>query len=55
MDYGKVSVIVPLYKVEPYLDRCVQSIVNQTYKNLEIILVDDGLLSGHVRRMVREG
>ena len=42
MDYGKVSVIVPIYKVEPYLDCCVQSIVNQTYKNLEIILVDDG-------------
>lgn len=37
-----ISVIVPVYKVEPYLDRCVESIVNQTYKDLEIILVDDG-------------
>lgn len=37
-----ISVIVPVYKVEPYLDACVQSIVNQTYRNLEIILVDDG-------------
>ena len=37
-----ISVIVPVYKVEPYLDKCVQSIVDQTYKNLEIILVDDG-------------
>lgn len=37
-----VSVIVPIYKVENYLDKCVESIVNQTYKNLEIILVDDG-------------
>lgn len=37
-----ISVIVPVYKVEPYLDRCIQSIVNQTYPNLEIILVDDG-------------
>ena len=37
-----ISIIVPVYKVESYLDRCVQSIVNQTYKNLEIILVDDG-------------
>ena len=37
-----ISVIVPVYKVEPYLDRCVQSIVEQTYTNLEIILVDDG-------------
>lgn len=37
-----ISVIVPVYKVESYLDRCVQSIVDQTYKKLEIILVDDG-------------
>lgn len=37
-----ISVIVPVYKVEPYLDCCVASIVAQTYKNLEIILVDDG-------------
>ena len=37
-----LSVIVPVYKVEAYLDRCVESIVGQTYKNLEIILVDDG-------------
>ena len=38
----KISVIVPVYKVEKYLERCVDSIINQTYKNLEIILVDDG-------------
>ena len=37
-----ISVIVPIYKVEDYLKRCVESIRNQTYKNLEIILVDDG-------------
>lgn len=37
-----ISVIVPIYKVESYLDRCVRSIVEQTYENLEIILVDDG-------------
>lgn len=37
-----VSVIVPIYKVEDYLDECVKSIVGQTYKNIEIILVDDG-------------
>ena len=37
-----ISVIVPVYKVEQYLDKCVESIVNQTYRNLEIILVDDG-------------
>ena len=37
-----VSVIVPVYKVENYIERCVDSIINQTYKNIEIILVDDG-------------
>ena len=37
-----ISVIVPIYKVEGYLDKCVRSIVEQTYTNLEIILVDDG-------------
>ena len=37
-----ISIIVPVYKVEKYLDRCLESIVNQTYTNLEIILVDDG-------------
>ena len=38
----KISIIVPVYKVEKYLVRCVDSIVHQTYENLEIILVDDG-------------
>lgn len=37
-----ISIIVPIYKVEPYLRRCLDSIVNQTYTNSEIILVDDG-------------
>ena len=37
-----ISIIVPAYKVEPYLDRCIRSIAEQTYTNLEIILVDDG-------------
>ena len=37
-----ISVIVPVYKTEAYLDRCVESIVEQSYENLEIILVDDG-------------
>lgn len=42
MENTLISVIVPVYKAEKYLDRCVESIVSQTYKNLEIILVDDG-------------
>ena len=37
-----ISVIIPVYRVEKYLDECVQSVVSQTYTNLEIILVDDG-------------
>lgn len=37
-----ISIIVPVYKVEKYLKRCILSITNQTYENLEIILVDDG-------------
>ncbi len=39
---NKVSVIIPVYNVERYIDKCVESVVNQTYKNLEIILVNDG-------------
>lgn len=42
MRKGVISVVVPIFNVEKYLDRCIHSIVNQSYQNLEIILVDDG-------------
>lgn len=38
----KVTVVLPIYNLEKYLNRCIQSVVNQSYNNLEIILVDDG-------------
>ena len=41
-DLPMISVIVPAYNIEQYLPRCLDSLVNQTYKNLEILLVDDG-------------
>lgn len=42
----KVSIIVPVYQVKEYIDECVQSLLNQTYTNLEILLVDDGSTDG---------
>ncbi|MBR5597747.1 MAG: glycosyltransferase family 2 protein [Lachnospiraceae bacterium] len=42
----KVSIIVPVYNVEQYLEQCVESILQQTYKNLDIVLVDDGSKDG---------
>lgn len=38
----KISIIVPVYNVEVYIEKCIDSLINQTYKNIEIILVDDG-------------
>ena len=37
-----VGIIIPIYNVEPYLRECLDSVINQTYKNLQIVLVDDG-------------
>lgn len=41
-EHSLISVIVPIYKVQDYLDECIESIINQTYSNIEVILVDDG-------------
>lgn len=38
----KISIIVPIYNVEEYIEKCIDSLINQTYKNIEIVLVDDG-------------
>lgn len=38
----KISIIIPIYNVEPYIRKCLDSVINQTYKNLEIICIDDG-------------
>jgi len=42
MNHKLVSIIVPVYNVEKYIEQCINSIVNQTYRNLEIIFVNDG-------------
>ena len=46
MEKPLLSVIVPVYKVEKFLPRCLRSLVSQTYENLEILLVDDGSPDG---------
>lgn len=49
MNQPVVTIVLPVYNVEKYLDRCIESLVNQTHKNLEIILVDDRSLDGSGR------
>ena len=42
MEKELISIIVPVYNVENYLERCLQSLINQTYKNIEIVCINDG-------------
>ena len=44
--YGKVSIVVPVYNCEKYIERCIQSLIGQTYQDIEIIVVDDGSTDG---------
>ncbi len=50
----KLSVIIPVYNVENYLKRCLDSVINQTYKDLEIIVVNDGSTDSSLEIMFRE-
>ena len=42
MQSDLISIIIPVYRVEKYLKKCIESVINQSYKNLEIILINDG-------------
>ena len=46
MDNQKLSIIVPVYNIAPYLDECLASLCGQTYENVEIICIDDGSSDG---------
>ena len=50
-DFGKVSLIIPVYNAEDYIDECLDSLVNQTYKNLEIICINDGSSDSSVKHI----
>lgn len=45
----KVSIIIPVYNVEKYIRQCLESVINQTYKNIEIIVINDGTKDGSMK------
>ena len=49
----RITVVVPVYNVKPYLERCVDSLLAQTAEHLEIVLVDDGSTDGSDRKSTR--
>lgn len=51
MGNGLISIIVPMYNVEQYIEECLESILRQTYKNIEIVLIDDGSIDGTANKI----
>ena len=49
----KVSVIVPVYNVEDYVEKCIDSILNQTYKNIELIIIDDNSTDSSYEKILK--
>ena len=51
MDYKKVSIIVPVYNNEKFLDKCLTSVINQTLNDIEIIIINDGSTDGSLMKL----
>lgn len=51
MEKIKVSVIIPVYNVENYIEECVESVINQTLKEIEIIIVNDGTKDNSIKKL----